>query len=63
MLPWLAPFVDEPTLTEDELIRLACALGELGGQTAHRLLEKMLSSENINQPAVIQEIEIALSNL
>lgn len=57
---WLAPFVYATQLTEDELIRLACALGEIGGASAKLLLEQMQQSVPAEMTDVFDEIDIAL---
>ena len=51
--------VDSVELTEDELIRLACALGEIRGLEARILLERMQSSVSCEMKGVHREIDIA----
>jgi hypothetical protein len=61
---WLEPIVEsgEP-LTTDELARLACTLGEIGGTAARRLLERLRGLPGADDPEVRQEIEIALRGM
>ena len=59
-LGWLAPLVDSADLSEDESIRLACALGEIGGDRAKGLLERQLSRTAAQSAEIRREIEIAL---
>lgn len=57
---WLKTLLDSVELTEDELIRLACALGEIRGLEARMLLERMQSSVSSEMKGVHREIDIAL---
>lgn len=57
---WLKTVLDSVELTEDELIRLACALGEIRGLEARMLLERMRSSVSSEMKGVHREIDIAL---
>lgn len=56
---WLRNLLDSVELTEDELIRLACALGEIRGLEARMLLERMQSSVSSEMKGVHREIDIA----
>lgn len=57
---WLRTLLDSVELKEDELIRLACALGEIRGLEARMLLERMRSSVSSEMNGVHREIDIAL---
>jgi hypothetical protein len=57
---WLRTLFDSVQLTEDELIRLACALGEIRGIEASTLLERIRSSVSSEMTGVHREIDIAL---
>jgi len=57
---WLRTLLDSVELTEDGLIRLACALGEIKGLEARVLLERMRSSISSEMKSVHREIDIAL---
>ena len=57
---WLRTLLDSVELTEDELIRLASALGEIGGLEARMLLERMRLSVSSEMKGVHREIDIAL---
>lgn len=59
---WLRPLLDVE-LNEEELIRLACALGEIRGLEARMLLERMRSSVSSEMKGVHREIDIALQQL
>ncbi len=48
-------------LSEEEAVRLACALGEIGGRRARRLLETLRGHPAGSRPRVIAEIEVAIS--
>lgn len=58
-IAWLRPLVDE-TLTEDERVRLAGALGEIGGPEARELLLRMRRANPEEMMAAHEEIERAL---
>ena len=58
-ITWLKLLLDEKSLSEDELIRLAVALGETGGIVARLLLKQMRSSTSPDSD-VMKEIVIAL---
>lgn len=58
-LRWLAPLVGDPSLSEDEAIRLACALGEIGGDEGRALLEDLRESTPDAWQAVKAEIDLA----
>jgi hypothetical protein len=59
---WLTPLFQVGDMTNDELIRLAGALGEIGGADARSLLEKMRISHP-NAPSDLQrEIDVALQS-
>lgn len=60
---WLRTLFDSAGLTEDELIRLACALGEIRGLEASMLLERMRSSISSEMKGVHREIDIALQGI
>ncbi|MFT3771448.1 MAG: hypothetical protein QM820_39035 [Minicystis sp.] len=62
-LRWLAPLVGDASLEEDEAVRLACALGEIGGPEAESLLERMSASPQAEWPSVRREIDIALGSI
>jgi hypothetical protein len=57
---WLKPLVSNPQLTTDELVRLACSLGEIGGPEARSLLKQMRALPGAANPELQREIEIAL---
>jgi hypothetical protein len=57
---WLKTLLDSVELTEDELIRLACALGEIGGLETRMLLERMRLSVSSEMKRGHREIDIAL---
>jgi hypothetical protein len=59
---WLTPLVESAQLTGDELVRLAGALGEIGGPAARLLLEQMRASTPAGMTDVLQEINIALQS-
>jgi hypothetical protein len=59
---WLVPLVGNVNLTEDELIRLAAALGEIAGPDARLLLEQMRSLTSVEMVDVLREIDIALQS-
>ena len=59
-LPLLARVMREPDLSEDETVRLACALGEIGGGRARELLTVLQERFTDPPAAVAQEIDIAL---
>jgi len=60
---WLRIILDSIELTEDELTRLACAFGEIGGSEARMLLERMRASVSDEIKSVHREIDIALEEL
>jgi hypothetical protein len=59
-LPLLERVMREPDLSEDETVRLACALGEVGGGRARELLTVLQQRFTDLPAAVAQEIDIAL---
>lgn len=59
-LTWFRPLVDKTDLSDDESTRLACALGEIGGDEAERLLERLRDRTSPNSGRVLEEIQIAL---
>lgn len=62
-ISWIKPLLNEENLTEDELVRLACALGEIGGAEAHRLLKQMRASSSTEMKDLHREINIALQSV
>lgn len=61
-LEWLAPLVDDPTLDDDAQIRLADALGDIGGPAALRMLERMRAHAT-GSAALRDEIDIAIDRI
>jgi len=61
-IDWLEPLLSDERLTSDELIRLACALGEIGGDRARALLEHMRHSYPGETEALQREIDVALQS-
>jgi hypothetical protein len=59
-ITWIKPLLDEKSLNEDELVRLAGAFGEIGGPEARLLLKQMRSSTSPKLTDVMEEIDIAL---
>jgi len=59
-LPLLERVMREPVLSEDETVRLACALGEVSGEGARELLIVLRGRFTDPPAAVAQEIDIAL---
>ena len=59
----LAPLADEPDLSEEEAVRLACALGEIGGEAAAASLRRLESHPGSAAPRAAREIEIAWESL
>lgn len=61
-IQWLAPLIQVKALElkEQESIRLACALGELGGPDARKLLEQMRASTIADRSELSKEIDIAM---
>ncbi|MDF0668204.1 MAG: hypothetical protein P0119_19335 [Nitrospira sp.] len=57
---WLRTLLNSAELTEDEHIRLACALGEIKGLEARMLLERIRLSISSEMKSVRREIDIAL---
>lgn len=60
---WLAPLIESTPLTPDELVRLACSLGEIGGTAARGLLERIRGLPGADAAEVRQEIETALRGM
>jgi hypothetical protein len=58
-LGWLKPLIDDCSLTEDDAIRLACALGEIGGSAASALLNRFEAATGQERTRVLDEIGIA----
>jgi hypothetical protein len=58
-LELLAPLVIDARLTSDERVRLACALGDIGGDDARALL-RALQTRSDGESDVLAEIDIAL---
>src|SRR5262249_30790576 len=59
-LDWLEPLLDDADLTNDELLRLAGAIGEIGGDRARTLLERMRHHSYPGETGVLQhEIDVA----
>lgn len=57
---WLKPLIDNPTMSTDEQVRLACSLGMIGGQEARSLLEQMEALPKTSADEVLEEIKIAM---
>lgn len=55
----LAPLVDANNLTEDEAVRLACALGEIAGSGGEELLERLRVHTAPENTRILDEIGIA----
>jgi len=62
-ISWLKPLIENKNLTEDELIRLACALGEIGGKEALDLLQQLRASSSEIMTDLQKEIDIAIELL
>lgn len=62
-LPILRSLSQHADLGPDELVRLACALGEIGGNGAREALERLQLLDGAKQIEVADEIEIALHNI
>jgi hypothetical protein len=58
-LSWLRPLVEDRGLAEEEAIRLACALGEIGGAAATALLDQLEAATPAERTPVLDEISIA----
>jgi hypothetical protein len=58
-LPWLKPLVQDPALAEEDAIRLACALGEIGCAAALVLLDQLEAATPPDRKRVLDEIDIA----
>lgn len=61
-LEWLAPLVDDTTMDDDTQIRLADALGDIGGPAALRMLER-LRARATGSAALRDEIDIAIDRI
>lgn len=51
------------TLSDDEFVRVACSLGDIGGASAAAALHRMLSLPSAHAPSVEREIDIALERI
>jgi hypothetical protein len=60
---WLEGLLRSEALSQDELVRVASALGELGGGRARALLEGMRRRYADATPEVQKEIEVALRSV
>ena len=56
----LERLISRSDLTQDEWVRLACALGEIGGEAGKVMLEKMQALPVASDVSVKREIETAL---
>ncbi|HLL54266.1 MAG TPA: hypothetical protein VK447_12000 [Myxococcaceae bacterium] len=59
----LAPLCESPELTDNELVRLAIAIGEIGGTEAMVLLERMRVAAARGRPEVLVEIDASLEQM
>jgi hypothetical protein len=59
----LAPLADERSLSEEEATRLAGAIGELGGEAAEAILERLEVHPRASAPRVAEEIRTARESL
>lgn len=62
-LALISPLIEQPALSEEEAVRLACAIGEIGGPTADGLLDALASHTPRDRRRVLEEIEIAQEHL
>lgn len=58
-LSWLGPLIEDRRLTEEEALRLACSLGEIGGAQALTLLDRLEATTPVERGRVLEEIVIA----
>ena len=58
-LPWLNSLIEDRGLSEDDAVRLACALGEIGGRAARELLDRLEGATHPVRTRVLDEIGIA----
>lgn len=56
----LEPLFKNVQLNDDEIIRLACAFGEIGGLRALELLHRIKELYSDRSPEVLREIEIGI---
>ena len=59
----LDALLEGKSLSDDELERLACSLGDIGGAAAAAALHRMLALPSPHAPDVAREIEIALERI
>lgn len=58
-LSWLGPLTEDRGLAQEDAIRLACALGEIGGATASTWLDRLQAATPVDRTRVLEEIEVA----
>jgi hypothetical protein len=56
---WLRPLALERGLAEEDALRLACSLGEIGGAAAPALLDQLEAATSAERTLVLEEIDIA----
>jgi hypothetical protein len=62
-LELLAPLVERERLTEEEATRLACALGDIGGDESKALLTRLSTQPSTRLERVRHEIDVAWARL
>ena len=59
----LEPLLELKHLSDDEIVNLVCAFGEIGGLESFEILEKMKVKFSDRSPDVLKEIEIGITRV